>query len=204
MSTPANSTDSGQLQKMSCVRKKIWLGKSYICSYIAYPGIPPVELPYPPVVHPRTPRPVVRLTRGLDIGEDGRRVNSDMELVLGDKELPAYNGLDRPPRYATAAPEETSDALPGQDQLNRVQSYRYQPTQVQLGPPTSLIRERKIIPAFPPKIRLFATVEVISKLLMYAEIEASPGEDPRVWIAVAAHDFIGKLVELVVGLQSNG
>ncbi|KAJ7608505.1 hypothetical protein DFH06DRAFT_1346824 [Mycena polygramma] len=84
---------------------------AYICSYIAYPGIPPVELPYPPIVHPRTPRPLVRLTRGLDIGEDGRRANSDMELVLGDKDLPAYDGLDRPPRYAPAAPGETSAAI---------------------------------------------------------------------------------------------
>ncbi|KAJ6487394.1 hypothetical protein C8R47DRAFT_1196380 [Mycena vitilis] len=84
---------------------------AYICSYIAYPGIPPVALPYPPGVHPRAPRPVVRLTRGVDVGADGRRVNGDMELVVGDKELPAYDGLDRPPRYAVAAAEEIGAAV---------------------------------------------------------------------------------------------
>jgi len=81
---------------------------SYLCTYaIAYPGIPAVQgLPYPLPAHTRsrTARPPVRTTRGLDIDEGGRRANFDMELVLSDKDvLPAYDALDRPPKYASVA-----------------------------------------------------------------------------------------------------
>ncbi|KAJ6538127.1 hypothetical protein B0H19DRAFT_1270492 [Mycena capillaripes] len=76
---------------------------AYICTYVTYPRIPAVQLPYPLAVHSRNARPPVRPTRGPDIDDGGRRANSDMELVLSDKDmLPAYDGLDRPPRYAVA------------------------------------------------------------------------------------------------------
>ncbi|KAF7375844.1 hypothetical protein MSAN_00474400 [Mycena sanguinolenta] len=39
--------------------------------------------------------------RALDIGEGGRRLTEDAELVLSDGDvLPAYDGRDRPPKYA--------------------------------------------------------------------------------------------------------
>ncbi|KAJ6538103.1 hypothetical protein B0H19DRAFT_1079178 [Mycena capillaripes] len=74
---------------------------AYICTYVTYPRIPAVQLPYPLAVHSRNARPPVRPTRGPDIDDGGRRANSDMELVLSDKDmLPTYDGLDRPPSTA--------------------------------------------------------------------------------------------------------
>ncbi|KAF7344649.1 hypothetical protein MVEN_01625100 [Mycena venus] len=80
---------------------------SYLCTYVAYPGIPAVPYPLPVHLHPRTAR--TGPTRGLDIDEGGRRVNEDVELVLGDKDvLPAYDGLDRPPKYVLTVPAATA------------------------------------------------------------------------------------------------
>ncbi|KAJ7873711.1 hypothetical protein B0H13DRAFT_2058269 [Mycena leptocephala] len=79
---------------------------AYLCTYVA------VELQYPLPVHSRAP---ARPTRGLDIGEGGRRANGDTELVLGDKDvLPAYDALDRPPRYNAVAAAGAAGVEEGQ------------------------------------------------------------------------------------------
>jgi hypothetical protein len=79
---------------------------AYLCTYVA------VELQYPLPVHSRVS---ARPTRGLDIGEGGRRANGDTEFVLGDKDvLPAYNALDRPPRYNAVVAAGAASAGQGQ------------------------------------------------------------------------------------------
>ncbi|KAF8148119.1 hypothetical protein K438DRAFT_2027553 [Mycena galopus ATCC 62051] len=85
---------------------------AYVCTYGAYPGIsvPTVAYPLPAhsSSHARSTRGNVAITRtitrGLDLAEGGRRINEDAELELGDKDaLPAYDGCDRPPKYASVA-----------------------------------------------------------------------------------------------------
>ncbi|KAJ6535330.1 hypothetical protein DFH09DRAFT_1324948 [Mycena vulgaris] len=86
---------------------------SYVYTY-AYPGIPALHLTRPPParIRARAHSPVhatLTLTRALDLGAGGRRANWNAELVLSDQDvLPAYDGLDRPPKYvhAEAATEE--------------------------------------------------------------------------------------------------
>ncbi|KAJ7453837.1 hypothetical protein FB451DRAFT_665518 [Mycena latifolia] len=82
----------------------------------AYPGIAALHL-----THPRPARPArarTRPTRAADIDADGRRAQGDVELDLSEAEmLPAYDGLDRPPKYmyaeVAAATEEPVGGLQG-------------------------------------------------------------------------------------------
>ncbi|KAJ6488739.1 peptidase S8/S53 domain-containing protein [Mycena sanguinolenta] len=90
----------------------------YMCGYVAAcpalahpPPVHSVSAANPP--HHRVRAVSARSTtiRGLDIGEGGRRINEDAELVLSDNDvLPAYDGRDRPPKDIITTLIAESDA----------------------------------------------------------------------------------------------
>ncbi|KAJ7304782.1 hypothetical protein DFH08DRAFT_521553 [Mycena albidolilacea] len=91
---------------------------AYLCTYVAtYPIAHPLPVHggHSRPSHFRYARTPLRATTGRDIDPAGRRAHEDVdsELGLGDKDvLPAYDGRDRPPKYAVAAAAARRPTMP--------------------------------------------------------------------------------------------